>query len=185
MGQREGGRKEGIDALFVLLWNQGMSFQSRLGSMKELMARAAPCMRSTLPSCLFAVTSAGSSASNFCRMSYSRHRCQSTRSIPGNRIFKGYEEIRGQTDLLTTAELGSVDGDEEGLDAALLGVLHELLCDFAVLVDVPGITVRTHLKRVDVDLDLQLEELHLARLSGVNQLVKCTRSEGWDLHMRQ
>ena len=98
---------------------------------------------------------------------------------------KGDEEIRGQTDLLTTAELGSVDGDEEGLDAALLGVLHELLCDFAVLVDVPGITVRTHLKRVDVDLDLQLEELHLARLSGVNQLVKCTRSEGWDLHMRQ
>ena len=147
MGQREGGRKEGIDALFVMLWNQGMSFQSRLGSMKELMARAAPCMRSTLPSCLFAVTSAGSSASNFCRMSYSRHRCQSTRSIPGNRIFKGYEEIRGQTDLLTTAELGGVDGDEERLNAALLGVLHELLRDFAVLVHVPTATVRTYVQQ--------------------------------------
>ena len=81
MGQREGGRKEGIDALFVMLWNQGMSFQSRLGSMKELMARAAPCMRSTLPSCLFAVTSAGSSASNFCRMSWSHFQLMSVDAL--------------------------------------------------------------------------------------------------------
>lgn len=70
-------------ALFVMLWNQGMSFQSSPGSMNDLVerqyaymranrsdkhtliARAAPCERSTLSCCLFSVTSAGSSASNF------------------------------------------------------------------------------------------------------------------------
>ena len=150
--------RRGEDALLVMLWNQGMSFQSSPGSMNDcrlcqrvaqqvndtaltLIARAAPCERSTLLSWLLPVTSAGSSASNFCRMSWSRHRCQSPRPIPGNRSLKGDEEIRGQTDLLTTAELGSVDGDEERLDAALLGVLHELLRDFAVLVHVPKVTV--------------------------------------------
>ena len=38
--------------------------------------------------------------------------------------------------------------------------------------------------KIIVDLDLQLEELHLARLSSINQLVECTRGEGWDLYMR-
>ena len=76
-----------------MLWNQGMSFQSRPGSMNDcvrseageppgafwraerrpaltLIARAAPWDRSTFAPCLFSVTSAGSSASNFMRMSY-------------------------------------------------------------------------------------------------------------------
>lgn len=80
-------RLEKTYALFVMLWNQGMSFQSRPGSMNDLIgryyaymrendsekhtliARAAPWERSTLSCCLFSVTSAGSSASNFWRMS--------------------------------------------------------------------------------------------------------------------
>ena len=47
--------------------------------------------------------------------------------------------------LFTAAELGRVDGDEEGLDAALLCVLDELLGDLAVLVHVPadGVSLRS------------------------------------------
>ena len=38
--------------------------------------------------------------------------------------------------LLATTELGRVDGDEQALDATLLGVLHVLPGDLAVAVDV-------------------------------------------------
>ena len=38
--------------------------------------------------------------------------------------------------LLTTTELRRIDGDEETLDPARLGLLHDALSDVAVLVDV-------------------------------------------------
>ena len=135
MGERGdiGWKKRENNVLLVMLWNQGMSFQSRPGSMKELMARAAPCERSTLSCCLLPVTSAGSSASNFCRMSYMWF-------LSASRTFGG--SCWAATYLFAATELGRVDGDEEGLDAALLCVLDELLGDLAVLVHVPTAAVR-------------------------------------------
>ncbi len=40
--------------------------------------------------------------------------------------------------LLTTAELGGVDGDEHCLDPSFLGVLHVSLGDLPVTVHIPG-----------------------------------------------
>ena len=57
--------------------------------------------------------------------------------------------------LLPTAELRRVDGDEQRLDAPTFCVLHELLRDRAILVDV------------------QLQELDLSGLRCVDELVEC------------
>ena len=64
--------------------------------------------------------------------------------------------------LLTAAELGRIDGNEESLAAALLGVLDDALGDGAVLVDV------------------ELKPLDLITFGGVHDLVKGARGEGGD-----
>nr|POF04100.1 hypothetical protein CFP56_21855 [Quercus suber] len=70
-------------------------------------------------------------------------------------------ELRAHV-LLAPPELRRVDGDEEALAAALLGVLDDAFGDVAVLVDV------------------ELQPLHLVALLGVDDLVEGARGEGGD-----
>lgn len=67
--------------------------------------------------------------------------------------------------LLATAQLRSIDGDEETLDATRLSVLHILPGDLAVAVDV------------------ELDEELLVVYCGVDDLIEGARCESCDLKM--
>jgi len=61
--------------------------------------------------------------------------------------------------LLSSTELRGIDSDEQSLDTSFLGVLNNLAGDFTILVDV------------------ELHELNLARLGGIDNLVERARCE--------
>ena len=102
--------------------------------------------------------------------------------------------------FLAPSELWRVNGDEEALDTALLRVLHDALRNFAVLVDVPKGAGKLILapasqrkapwrpmrrsafaSKRKPNRYVQLHKLDLARLRGVDELVKRAGCERRDL----
>jgi hypothetical protein len=106
---------------FVTDLNHAKSFHERLGSMKALMARAAPSSRvTTSVSWTF-----DPGSSNFILMSYSV-------------ISAASFERKGETptNLGSSSELRRINSNKQRLDTPLLGVLNNLLGLFSVGIDV-------------------------------------------------
>lgn len=82
-------------------------------------------------------------------------------------------ELRRLAYLLAATELRGVDGDEKGLDAALLRMLHKLLGNLAFLVDISTYVVKQQ-RGAKLHEHSQLEELHLARFRVIHDFVKGT-----------
>lgn len=136
---------------------------------RTLIALAAPCDRST-PSEPALLTSEGSSASNFIRMSLNK--------------LCNFKTSRKQqdADLFTPAQLWRVDGDEQAFDSTLLCVLHNALRDSSVFIHVP-MQYTTHKER-EIKRQYgysQLEKLYLTWLSCVQYLIKRARRQSWNL----
>ena len=84
--------------------------------------------------------------------------------------------------LLAAPELRGIDGNEEALHAALLGVLDVLLGDLAVAVDVTSAPQsKVNRRMFQSEEDSQLQEERLAGSRRVDDVVERARCEGRDL----
>ena len=159
-----------------MLLNHGMSFHDRLGSMNDC---PVPSSASAHP-----FTTCQTHADR------ARNALVLLDILPLLHLGAGVviDELHAHV-LLTAAELGRVDGDEQALDAPLLGVLHVLARDLAVAVDVsvcPDPQRVSNACRVIILVRvgtgcLQLEEERLAGCSGVHDVVERARRQRRDL----
>jgi len=79
------------------------------------------------------------------------------------------------TNFLAPTQLGGIDSDKQRLDAALFCMLHNALRYGAILVDVSfRVWSEAHENQSTVIGHVQLEELHLIWLSGIDYFVKGT-----------
>ncbi len=166
-------------SLFVMLFNQGMSFHDRLGSMKDYAERFSILMivpGSILPS----DTHTDGSGDTLVLLDSVLALLHLSACV--------VVDVLHPHILLPAAKLGRVDGDEEPLHPALLGVLHVLPGDFPVAVDVSdGCVARlanSARHRAGEHRHAQLEEEDLPRGRGVDDIVERARCKRRDLGTR-
>jgi len=74
--------------------------------------------------------------------------------------------------------LWGINRDKKRLGTPPFGVLHHAFCRVAVFVDVSlWLVSKVRENKFDVDGRVQLEELHLTWLSGIDQLIERTRRQ--------